>query len=80
MRMTAWRLIDDHHLSGEFRFPDFASALDFVNRVGAVAEELDHHPEIDLKWGNVVIRSWTHTTGGVTQKDHELCRRIDALV
>lgn len=73
-----WRLQDDR-LSRNFRFPDFAQALAFVNRVGAVAEELGHHPDIHLGWGRADIETWTHDAGGLTKLDFALAAKIDEL-
>jgi pterin-4a-carbinolamine dehydratase len=73
-----WQVAAGHHLVREVRFPDFAQALAFVNRVGAVAEAMNHHPEIELGWGRVRLSIWTHTKNGLTKKDFELARRIDA--
>ena len=72
-----WHIVDDHHLEKEFTFPNFADALAFVNRVGAVAEELDHHPDIFLAWGKVRIQTWTHTANGLTRKDFVLANKIE---
>lgn len=72
-----WRIVDDHHLEREYTFPDFAEALAFVNRAGAIAEEMDHHPEITLTWGKVVVRIWTHTVNGLTRKDFVLADKIE---
>lgn len=74
-----WRIIDGHHLEKELTFPDFASALAFVNQVGALAEEANHHPDLYLAWGKVRITLWTHTANGLTDKDFSLARRIDRL-
>ena len=71
-----WRIVEDHHLEKEFTFPDFAQALAFVNRVGAVAEEVGHHPDIYLGWGKVRLQIWTHTANGLTGKDFDLAGRI----
>jgi len=57
----------------------FADALDYVNAVGALAEEMDHHPDIDIRWNRVTLRLSTHSAGGITGADLELGRRIDAL-
>jgi 4a-hydroxytetrahydrobiopterin dehydratase len=57
----------------------FADALDYVNAVGALAEEMDHHPDIDIRWNRVTLRLSTHSAGGITEADLELGRRIDAL-
>ncbi len=75
-----WRE-EDGALVRDLRFADWAGALAFVNRVGAVAEELDHHPDVLLHdFREVRLRLWTHTTGGVTDADHRLAARIDAVV
>jgi 4a-hydroxytetrahydrobiopterin dehydratase len=62
-----------------WRGRDLAAALSYVNAVGALAEDMDHHPDVAIHWNEVVLRLWTHTAGGVTQLDLELARRIDAL-
>lgn len=64
-----WALIDDHHLERSFRFEDFKGALAFTNRVGAIAEEQSHHPDIHLAWGKVVVTIWTHKIDGLTESD-----------
>lgn len=58
---------------------DFAGALDYVNRVGALAEAADHHPDIDIRWRTVTMRLSTHSAGGVTAKDLGLAEEIDGL-
>ncbi len=55
--------------------PSFADAIAYVDRVAAVAEDLDHHPDIDIRYRDVTLACWTHTTGGVTTADVELARR-----
>ena len=74
-----WKVVDQHHIARTFKFPDFLQALDFVNRVGAVAERQAHHPDIHLAWGRVDIESWTHDAGGITEKDFQLASEIDRL-
>ncbi len=61
------------------RGADFADALAYVNAVGALAEAMDHHPDIDIRWNTVTLRLTTHSAGGLTRLDLELARRIDAL-
>jgi len=61
------------------RGEDFADSLAFVNAVGALAEDMDHHPDVDIRWNVVTLRLSTHSAGGLTRKDLELARRIDAL-
>ena len=74
-----WRVVDEHHLEKEFKFPDFASALAYTNRVGALAEEEGHHPDIHLAWGKVGITIWTHKVDGLTRSDFVLAAKIDRL-
>jgi 4a-hydroxytetrahydrobiopterin dehydratase len=69
--------IDGTRLRKEFRFPDFASALAFVNRAGAVAEAENHHPDLHLSWGKVLVETWTHSAGGLTGNDFILAAKIE---
>src|SRR5258706_5381024 len=64
-----WKVINEHHLNRAFTFPDFKQALDFVDRVGALAEEQGHHPDILLKCGKAEITLWTHKIDGLTESD-----------
>ena len=59
--------------------PGFRDALAFVNEVGELAEQRDHHPDIDIRYNRVVLRLTTHSAGGLTPMDMELARAIDAL-
>jgi len=74
-----WRVERGHHLEREYRFPDFATALAFTNRVGALAEAEGHHPDIHLAWGSVRITIWTHEIDGLTESDFVLAAKIDEL-
>jgi 4a-hydroxytetrahydrobiopterin dehydratase len=74
-----WREADGA-LEREFRFADFAEALAFVNRVGAAAEEANHHPDIEIHWNRVKLRWWTHVADAITERDYEMARRSDELV
>ncbi len=69
----------DNTLTREFTFPDFMSALHFVDKVAVVAEEQQHHPDIELGWGRVKISLSTHDAGGVTEQDHVLAAAIDTI-
>ena len=62
----------------EFRFPSFAGAMEFVNHVARMAEEIDHHPDIDIRFDRVRLMTSTHSSGGLTEMDFDLARRIDA--
>jgi 4a-hydroxytetrahydrobiopterin dehydratase len=74
-----WALVDGHHLEKEWRFKDFAGALAFVNRAGAVCEQEGHHAEFDLGWGRVRARIWTHQVDGLTEADFVLAAKMDHL-
>ena len=76
---SGWEVIDGRRLLRTFTFPDFKTALDFVNRVGDEAEAEQHHPHLELDWGKVVIRLWTHKIGGLSRNDFVLAARIDGL-
>ena len=73
-----WKIIGEHHLEHTYLFPDFKSGLAFVNQVGQLAEERNHHPDIHLAWGRVRIELWTHAAGGLTQADFDFAAKIDA--
>jgi len=77
--VAQWTAPDEHHLRREFRFPDFQQALDFVNRVGAVAEEQGHHPDMLLSWGKVEVTLWTHKIDGLSESDFIMAAKIDRL-
>lgn len=74
-----WNIINEHHLEKEFTFEDFQKALDFTNKVGALAEEEGHHPDIHLSWGKVRIVLWTHKINGLSESDFILAAKIDQL-
>lgn len=57
---------------------DFAAALAYVNYVGELAERLNHHPDIDIRWGTVTLRLSTHSVGGITEADLSLAAQLDA--
>ena len=66
-------------LSATYELDDFVAALAFVNRVGEVAEEMQHHPDIDIRWNKVSLMVATHSEGGITQLDVELALRADQI-
>ncbi len=78
-QVQGWTVEDGHHLHKSYEFPDFVSALAFVNRVGALAEQQGHHPDIYLTWGKVGIKTWTHKIDGLTESDFILAAKIDGL-
>ena len=78
-QLPTWQVIEEHHLERTFKFPDFNSALAFTNRVGNLAEEQAHHPDIHLAWGKVTVTIWTHKINGLTESDFILAAKIDRL-
>ena len=76
-QVNNWNVANNHHLEKEFKFPDFKTALDFVNKAGAIAEEQGHHPDIYLAWGKVRVKIWTHKIDGLTESDFILAAKID---
>ena len=77
--VPAWEVVRDQRLVREFRFRDFAWALQFVNRIGALAEEEGHHPELLLGYGRVRVEMWTHKIDGLTESDFILVAKVDRL-
>jgi 4a-hydroxytetrahydrobiopterin dehydratase len=72
-------VIEGHHLEKEYRFHDFREALGFTNRVGELAEEQGHHPDIELAWGRVKLTVWTHKIDGLTESDFIWAAKADQL-
>ena len=76
---TGWEIVEEAHLQKTFKFDDFRQALGFVNRVGEVAEEEGHHPDIHLTYGQATITLWTHKINGLHENDFILAAKIDQL-
>jgi len=74
---NGWQIINEHHLEKEYIFADFRQALDFTVKVGEVAENQDHHPDIYLVWGKVKLTIWTHKIDGLTESDFILAAKAD---
>jgi 4a-hydroxytetrahydrobiopterin dehydratase len=72
-----WQLNKDGHLERLYTFKDFAQALDFVNKVGAVAEAEGHHPDLYLAWGKCKVELWTHKINGLTESDFYMAAKAD---
>ena len=79
MATEGWTEVDGA-LERTFELPSFTAALEFVNRVGALAEAEDHHPDIAISYKRVTVRWTTHSAGGITDRDRELAARTDDLV
>lgn len=74
---NGWKIVDEHHLEKQFKFPDFRSALRFVNRVGEFAESVNHHPDLSLSWGKAGVTLWTHKIGGLSETDFIFAAKTD---
>jgi 4a-hydroxytetrahydrobiopterin dehydratase len=76
-----WRVVERdgiHRLERRFTFPDFAAALAFTNRVGALAEREGHHPALLTEWGGVTVTWWTHKIRGLHRNDFVMAAKTDA--
>ena len=67
------------HIERTFEFDEFAQAIDFVNSVADIAEEEEHHPDIDIRYNKVRVQLSTHSEGGLTDRDFEVAEKIDNL-
>ena len=76
-QVDGWAIEQGFHLTKTFKLPDFATALAFVNRVGAMAEKQGHHPDIHLAWGAVRVEIWTHKINGLTESDFIFAAKAD---
>src|SRR5262250_1668964 len=74
-----WKVMNGHHITRTFKLPDFRQALAFVNKVGNLAEQQGHHPDIFLAWGKAEITRWTHKIDGLTESDFIMAAKIDHL-
>jgi len=75
--LDGWTICDGPRLTRKWRFKDFSAALAFVNRIGAIADAEDHHPDIALGWGRVEVELWTHAANGLTENDFIIAAKID---
>ena len=74
-----WRVADGRKLEKQFKFPDFLQALQFTNRVGQIAEQQQHHPDIFLSYDEVRLQIWTHKVNGLTESDFILAAKVDEI-
>jgi 4a-hydroxytetrahydrobiopterin dehydratase len=82
-QIPEWTLVERdgvERVERVFRFANFAEALDFTNRVGALAEEEGHHPAILTEWGRVTVGLWTHKIRGLHRNDFIIAAKIDSLL
>jgi 4a-hydroxytetrahydrobiopterin dehydratase len=78
-QLEEWGVVNEHHLQKSYKFKDFGETLAFVNRVGELAEQQGHHPDICFGWGKADITIWTHKIDGLTESDFVLAAKIDKL-
>ncbi len=76
---AGWKIVDEHHLEKEYVFKNFLEALAFTNRVGEMAEQQKHHPDIFLTYGKVKIQLWTHKIGGISESDFICAAKCDRM-
>jgi 4a-hydroxytetrahydrobiopterin dehydratase len=76
-QLKGWELIEERQLRKTYRFPNFVEALEFVNRIGELAEEEGHHPDIFLTWGKVRVELWTHKINGLSENDFIMAAKFD---
>lgn len=74
-----WDVINEHHLEKTYKFRNFTEGLDFVNKVGQLAEEQGHHPDIFLAWGKVKLQVWTRKIKGLHESDFIFAAKVDKL-
>ena len=78
-QVPEWEVVEEHHLRRRFRFKNFRESLGFVNRVGELAEEQGHHPDVTFGWGYAEVTVWTHKIDGLTESDFVFAAKVDAL-
>ena len=77
-QLDGWSF-EQGHLAKSYAFSDFAGALEFVNKIGAISEEQSHHPDIYMTWGKVSVEIWTHKIDGLTESDFILAAKFDEV-
>ncbi len=81
-QVPQWQISEvdgEKRLQRTFKFKDFAQALEFTNKIGAIAEEEDHHPRIVTEWGKVTLAWWTHVIGGLHKNDFIMAAKSDEI-
>jgi 4a-hydroxytetrahydrobiopterin dehydratase len=74
-----WHIVNEHHLEREYKFENFRDALAFTNKVGELAEKVQHHPDIYLAWGQVKLTLWTHKIDGLTESDFIFAAKVNNI-
>ncbi|MBA3239536.1 MAG: 4a-hydroxytetrahydrobiopterin dehydratase [Parachlamydiaceae bacterium] len=76
---NGWRVMSEHHLEKKYLFSDFKRGLAFTSRIGGIAEQEGHHPDILLTYGHVIVTLWTHKIDGLTESDFILAAKCDEV-
>ena len=79
-QVPQWNVVHEHQLERVFKLKDFVTALAFVNRIGDIAEAEGHHPDLELGWGRVGVKIYTHKVDGLTESDFVLAAKADKLL
>ncbi len=79
VQVPEWEVVEGHHLRRRYSFRNFRDALRFVNRVGEIAEEQGHHPDLSFGWGYAEVQVWTHAIDGLSENDFVLAAKVDSL-
>ena len=79
VQLKEWQVVNGHHLKREYKFENFRQALDFTNKVGELAEQQNHHPDIYLAWGKVKLTLWSHKIDGLTESDFVFAAKVNQL-
>lgn len=74
-----WEVIDNKKIRCRFVFKDFSEVLDFVNKIAEISKKLNHHPEIFIRYDEVIIEIWTHKIDGLTKLDFKLAKEIESI-
>lgn len=74
-----WKVVSEHHLEKEYKFKNFREALEFTNKIGAIAEQQNHHPDIFLTWGKVKVTLSTHKVSGLSENDFIMAAKCDEI-
>lgn len=77
-QLDGWQF-EQGHLAKSYHFADFAGALEFVNKIGAISEQQAHHPDVYMTWGKVSLEIWTHKIDGLTESDFILAAKFDEV-
>ena len=76
---SEWKVVEGKRLERKYKFKDFKAALDFTNRLGELAEQEGHHPDLGLGWGYVNVQLCTHSAGGLTESDFIMAAKVDRM-